>query len=469
MAGGSWEAGLTVAESVAVIRRSWMLVLGSVAVSAVAAMAFVMLSTPSYRAEASMYVSVRAAGSTSPVDLTQGGSYARQAVISYAAVIRNPIVLDRVISDLGLSSSSDELARDVVATTPADSVLIDVSVSRTDPVEAAAIANAIAASFTLVVEDVIEAPQDGGPSAVRVTTIREASVPDTPVSPAPVQSVGLGVVLGTLMGVALAFLRSTFGTRLRTVDDLRRVTSLPVLGEILADASAEKHVLVVHADPHNPKSESFRSLRTNLQFVNAEGRPRSFLFTSGSPNEGKTTVACNLAISLAQTGVSVVLVDADLRNPTVAHYMGADPVLGLSNVLAGLVPLDDALQPWREPGLSVLTSGRIPPNPSELLASAEMSILQADLTSRFDYVILDSPPVLAVTDAAALSGVVGNTVIVVSTLHSRRGELLATITALDGVARHVSGLVLTGVSARGSGTYRYGYGRYRSDNSPHAA
>jgi len=465
MAGEARDRGLTLAETLGVLRRNWLIVASCVVLALTAVVIQLLTASPVYRAEASMYISVRSAASDSLLDLTQGGSYARQAVVSYADVITSPIVLDRVVSDIGLEETSNELARSVTSSSPDNSVLINVAVERSDPDEAALVANSITENFTHVVEEVIEKPPDGGTSAVQVTTIRDARPPASPVGPATTQSILLGLAIGTIAGVAGAFLRTALSTRIRTVEDVRRNTAIPVIGEIIADTGPEKHALVVHDDPRNPKAETFRSLRTNLQFINVDGRPRSFLITSSGPDEGKSTVSCNLAVSLAQTGASVALVDGDLRKPIIAHYMGVDPVVGLSNVLAGLVTLDDALQHWRDLSLTVLAAGRIPPNPSELLSSAEMAKLQTALISRFDYVIVDSPPVLAVSDAAVIAGLTGSTIVVVASGRSRGAGLLATIESLESVTSHISGIVLTGVSARGSSRLKYGYGRYRAEES----
>ena len=272
-------------------------------------------------------------------------------------------------------------------------------------------------------------------------------------------------VLGLVVGLGLAALRSALDTRIANPKDLAHLTDVPTLGAILDDPRADKHALVVHSNPRSPRSESFRSLRTNLQFVNVDGNPRSFVVTSSAPNEGKTTVSTNLAISLAQTGASVVLVDADLRKPSVAKVMGVDGSIGLSSVLAGLVELEDVLTPWVGGGLHVVPAGRIPPNPSELLGSVEMANLLSRLTDRFDHVIIDTPPVLAVTDAALLSRLAGGTILVAAVGLARRNDVVAALDALDGIARRLSGIVVTRAPSKGPDAYHYARYVYVDDDA----
>lgn len=451
-------ARLTLAEYLRILQRHWIVVLLSVLLTTSAAALYCYLATPQFRTETTLYVAVQTTDSTTSQDLSQGGTYARQAVLSYVDIITSTIVLDRVAEDLGLDEDTETLARSIAASSPTNTVLIDVAVTRADPDEAVAIARSIAENFTIVVEDVLERPAGGGPSPVQVTTVREARPDPDPVSPNWTQAILLGLLLGALLGVAAALLRYTTDTRLRTAQDVQRSTDLPILGEIVDDPPQRGHTLVVRSEPRSPRAESFRSLRTNLQFLNV-GENRSFVVTSAEPGEGKSNVCCNLALSLADTGASVVLVDADLRRPTIASQMGINRTPGLSSVLAGLADLTDVLQRWEDTTLDVLPAGRVPPNPSELLSSTRMRDVHTQLTSRYEWVIIDVPPVRVVTDATILSGLAGGTIIVVGTRGARRPELVATIEALSAIANRLSGVVLTGVPARDSHHYRYS--RYR--------
>lgn len=454
--------GLTLADYLRILRRNWLLITIATVLGTVGAGVFSVLSTPQYQASTQLYVSVQASGDDASIsNLTQGGTYARQAVLSYVDVIESASVLDEVIEDLDLGMTTNELRGMVSASSPTNSVLIDVDVTGPDPEQAAAIANAVGASFSDLVTDVLEKPRGGGLSPVQISTTEEAAVPEVPVSPNTTRNLALGLALGLMTGVGLAVLRTALDTRVTSVRDIHQLTDVPVLGGIVHDPKTPKHPLITHTNPRSVAAEEFRALRTNLQFVNVDGAARTFVVTSSVPNEGKTTVATNLAISLAQSGASVALVDADMRKPSVARVMGVDGEVGLSSLLVGMVELEDVLHRWGKGGeFFVLPAGRIPPNPSELLGSEEMERVLALLNEHFDYVILDTPPVLAVTDAAVLSRITGGTIVVTGVGLARKNEVAAALETIGGIANRLSGIVVNRVPGKGPDAYHYGRYEY---------
>lgn len=217
------------------------------------------------------------------------------------------------------------------------------------------------------------------------------------------------------------------------------------------------NMLVTHRDPGAAASEAFRVLRTNLQFMSLDKPLKSILVTSATPVEGKTTTITNLAVAFAQSGVSVCLVDADLRRPTVAKTFGVENWSGLTTALIGQGELDACLRETVVAGLTVLPSGPIPPNPAELLGSARMARLVAELEQRFDLVLIDTPPVLVVTDAAVLAPKVGGTVLVVRAGQVARHQAQRAKAALVSVQAQVLGVVLGAVSQEGRDGYYYYY------------
>jgi capsular exopolysaccharide synthesis family protein len=442
-----------------ILRKGWVLIVLFVLVGVGVAAGYSLTQVPKYTATAKVFVSTQGSGSTT--ELQQGSSFTIQRVKTYSSLVKTPIVLLPVIGSLELTITSDQLASRVTASAPVDTSIIDIGVTDTDPVRAADVANAISQSLTAVVET-IEAPDtDEGVSPVRLTRAQEATVPNVPVSPDVPLNILLGALVGLALGVGLGVLRETLETRIRNEHDVEGVTDIAILGGIVFDPKAQDRPLIVHVDPRSPRAESFRTLRTNLQFLDVGRTDRSFVITSSIESEGKSTTGANLAIALADAGSRVLLVDADLRRPKVADYMGIEGAVGLTDVLIGRTELDDVIQPWGRAQLFVLPAGHVPPNPSELLGSARMSHFIAEFNRMFDVVIYDTPPLLPVTDAAILAKNVGGAIIVVAAGRTQKNQLKGAISSLDNVGAPVSGLVLTMLPTKGPDAYgynRYGYG-----------
>jgi capsular exopolysaccharide synthesis family protein len=216
-------------------------------------------------------------------------------------------------------------------------------------------------------------------------------------------------------------------------------------------------------DPQSPRAEAYRHLRTNLRFVNVDNPTRVILVSSSLPAEGKSTTAVNLAVSLSEAGKRVLLIDADMRHPNLAEYLGLEGSVGLSDLLAGMVGTDDVLQRWGRHDLHVLTSGQVPPNPSELVGSANMAALLTEQRERFDFIVLDTPPLLPVTDAAALSPYVDGIVLVCRAAKTPGAGLARAVGNLRGVEARLLGCVLSMTREK-----RSGYGTYARDTrTPH--
>ena len=344
----------------------------------------------------------------------------------------------------------------MTASTDLDTVLIRISVDDTSPVQAAATAQAVADSLISAI-DTLEKPKSGGTSPVSLSVITPAQAPSAPSAPNSRLNLILGFVVGLAVGIGLAVVRSTLDTRIRGEADLLSVTDAPILGGIAFDEDAVRKPLLTQTGPRSARGESFRQLRTNLQFANVSEHARTVLVTSSLPGEGKSTTATNLAISLAQAGQTVCQIDADLRRPMVGEYLGLDREAGLTTALVGAADVNDLLQPWGDEAMYVLTSGQIPPNPSELLGSDEMKLLISRLEEVFDSVIIDAPPLLPVTDAAVLSRHVGGVVVVVGAQKVKHQDLAKSLDALQMVGATVLGVVLNRVPAKGPEAYSYGY------------
>ncbi|WP_104089031.1 MULTISPECIES: polysaccharide biosynthesis tyrosine autokinase [unclassified Cryobacterium] len=443
------------------LRKSWVLIVLCTLVAVGAASAFSILQTPQYSATSKVFVSIQSSGSTA--DLAQGNNFSVARVKTYSALVTTPIVLLPVVAALDLGVTAEELATKVTASSQLETSIIEVTVTDTDPVRAADTANAVLASLTLVVEEIETPDTTDATSPVKLARAQEATVATAPVSPNVPLNIALGALVGLALGVGFAVLRETLETRIRNTRDVEQLTDLPILGGIVFDPKAKDRPLIVHVDPRSPRAESFRTLRTNLQYLDVGRTDRSFVITSSIESEGKSTTGANLAIALADAGSRVLLVDADLRRPKVADYMDVEGAVGLTDVLIGRADLADVIQPWGKAQLFVLPAGHVPPNPSELLGSTRMTQLITEFNRAFDVVIFDSPPLLPVTDAAILAKNVGGALIVVAAGRTHKNQLKGAIAALDNVGAPVSGLVLTmlptkGPDAYGYGHYGYGYG-----------
>ncbi len=451
-----------------VFHKNWILIVSCALLGVAAAAAYSIVVTPKYQATTELYVSVRAGDSTATNDLVQGTNFARQAVTSYVSVVTSASVLDRVIDELHLHSSASALASKVSADSPLNTVLIDITVTDDNPQRAARLANSIGKNTSYVITNQLERNSAGGASLVNVQTIQPATTPTRPSSPNVPLNIVLGLVLGLGAGIVAAFLRNILDTRIHGVRDIEQVTDRPILGAVNYDPAAKRRPLIVHADPRNPRAESFRSLRTNLQFVNVDNRPRSYMISSSIPGEGKSTTAANLAISLAETGARVALIDGDLRLPRIAEYMGIEGAVGLTDVLIGRAHLVDVLQKWGRRQLYVLPAGRIPPNPSELLGSASMAALLEDLAAEFDYVLVDAPPLLLVTDAAVISRLTGGAILTIASGRTKKNELSASVRALEHIGSRLVGLVVTMLPLKGPDSYGYGVYGYGVQDDAYA-
>jgi polysaccharide biosynthesis transport protein len=435
-----------------IIRKRWRIIVAAMLVVLAGAALATALSPKVYEAQTQLFVSTSGGNDTSA--LLQGSNFTQQRVKSYADVITTPKVLDPVIASLRLNTTADKLATHITATVPLDTVLIQVAVTDGSPRLAADVAGAVGKQFTLTVAD-LEAISATAASPVKISIVSTPTVPTAPISPKPARNLALGVVLGLLLGLGLALLRDLLDTTIKGEKDCAEVTDSTVIGGIAFDPEAPKRPLIVQADPHSPRAEAFRTLRTNLQFIDAANHPRSIVFTSSLPAEGKTTTAANLAITMAAGGARVCIVEGDLRRPRLLEYMGLDGSVGLTNVLIGQADLGDALQQFSEGRLSVLGAGPVPPNPSELLGSAAMDKTLRELESRFDMVILDAPPLLPVTDAAVLSTIAGGTVVVVGVGLVDRDHLARSLQSLDAVKGRLLGLVVNRLPTKGADAYYY--------------
>ncbi|MEV8633555.1 polysaccharide biosynthesis tyrosine autokinase [Streptosporangium sp. NPDC051023] len=433
------------------MRRNWLLILLSLALGVAAAFTVTANTPPKYVATISMLVSgYDKEGSLSTA--YQAGMLSQQRVQSYATLLSSR----RVVSQI---ASGEEVARiqaNITVEAVPSTVLLRATVSDTDPARAARTANALGEAFSRMINE-IERPTPNSRPTVKVTMVDQADVPTVPISPRPTVNLAIAIAIALFVGIGSLVLRDRLDTTIKSSETLQQASKSSVLGIIDYERDARRHPLIVRKEGRSSRSEAFRSLRTNLQFIGIDRQPKSLVVTSCLPGEGKSSTSANLAITLAQAGWRVILVDGDLRRPSIPGYLGIEGAVGLTDVLIDKARLEEAVQTWSEPNLSVLPSGRIPPNPSELLASRGMRQMLATLSETYDMVIIDAPPLLPVTDAATLAAISDGTLLVARYGKTRREHLARAVDALSSINARVVGSVLNFTPARSNRHYGYGY------------
>ncbi|MFL6055671.1 MAG: polysaccharide biosynthesis tyrosine autokinase [Actinoallomurus sp.] len=454
-------------ELITAIRRHLVLLVTVLLLGAGIAQLITMLQPTTYESNASVFVSVSQAQGLDQA--YQGTLYSQQQVRSYADLVTTPKVTTPVIRELGLRMRPEKLAEQLRVDVPIDTVLLNVTARDTDPVMAARIVNSVTRHLADAVAEV-EAPRPGHSPTVRIQVVRPGSVPNEPSSPNPVLNIAIGAILGAIAGVLAGMLKEALDTRIDHTADVASATGLPALGEIAYERAARKQALVYDTDPLGLRAEGFRKLRTNLRFINVDRPPRTIVVSSPLEGDGKSSVALNLAFSLAADGARVVIVDADLRRPTIASSLGLVEETGLTSVLSGQATVADVLQrAERGSAIDVLASGPVPPNPSELLGTQRMQTLLKELRADADYVIIDSPPLLPVTDAAVIASGSDGVVLVARAGRTKRDELRDAIKSLDAVGGSTLGVILNMTTKGKLDRYHYygSTGGYRpNENKP---
>ncbi|GAB3505379.1 tyrosine-protein kinase domain-containing protein [Phytohabitans suffuscus] len=420
------------------VRKRWWLVLLAVAAAAGVAALVTALTPARYATSTTFFVTTASQGVS---DAYQGDLFSQQRVKSYTDLLTSDRLARAVAGrgDHGLTSA--EVQARVSAKAVPGTVLLRSTVTDRDGERSRAVAEAVASEFTALVEE-LETPPGKSTSSVKVAVVSGPTLQSTPVAPQPLRNYTVALLVGLVIGAAAAVLRDILDTTVRGAESLRDVTPAPLLGTIPFDVTARQSPLIVADQRRSVRAEALRQLRTNLQFVDVDRAARSIVVTSSVPDEGKSATAANLAIMFAEGGRRVLLVEADMRRPRVAEYLGLEGAIGLSNVLAGQADIDDVLQRWGRLDLWVLASGALPPNPSELLGSQALVDLLDRMRERFDIVIIDTPPLLPVTDAAVATVRADGALVVVRCGRTTRPQVATAVRALAAVDARLLGFVL---------------------------
>lgn len=432
-----------------------------------------------YTADASGYV-VTASGAQTTGDVFAGSALAGSKADSYLPLVRSRAVAAQVVDKLKLDADPATIAGRVSGMVEPASVILRVSAVGPTPEQARDVADATIQATALEASRLEMGGElkEGQQPLVRIIPVENALLPGAPSGP-NMDKYGLTGALGGL-GLAYAFIlgRRFLDTRLRSTKDLEthgKTTALGIIPQTPELRAKEGRGKVGRL---GVAAEGFRQLRTNLRFVSVDHPPKSIVVTSANPSEGKSTVSATLARVLGEAGQPTIIIDADLRRPSLSVIFERDGSVGLSQILSGQVDVEDALQETDQVLVKLLPAGRIPPNPSELLGSLRMKTLIEEL-SQDHLVILDAPPLLPVTDAGLLSGVADGTLLVFAIGKTHKEQVAFCTKILEQVGGNLLGAVLNLAPKRGIGSvaygdgyqsYRYGYGyKYRYRKYEYAA
>lgn len=490
-------------------RRKWI-VMTVTAVTLVVVVIGTILMTPIYQASTTLRVATAAQGSLDSVQFVT--TYADRLMNTYVKIATSGPLLDQLDLKLGIDKPPK-----ISVTPTANTELLEITVEDPNPVLASQAANTLADLLIANVRNsdiqndqateqtldrqvvqseaeltqarqqyqsaVAESPQDKskvdsasqtlqakqqayatllallervramqGVRTSSVAVVEPAVVPDTPSSPRKELNFALGLLVGLAGGVGLAFLLENLDTTLYTTEQIQKASALPILGSIPVSKQPAKNAFL---NGTSPEGEAVRHLRTHLKNVDGIEAQHTLLVTSAEPGEGKSTIAANLAYSLAQSGNRVLLIDCDLRLPTVHKMFEVQNDVGLSSLLKGEATLTQVIQKSRIPEVYVLPSGPVPSNPAELLGSARMAALLAEVKPHFNAVVLDSTSLLAVTDALILAPAVDGVVMVIGCGNVRESAVRAACQQLKDAKAKLLGVVIN----RSEEVGHYGYYR----------
>jgi polysaccharide biosynthesis transport protein len=413
----------------------------------------VFLIDPTYKADISVIISQEKAESAPSTQTYNDIMMYQKMVKTYAEFAKSRMVGDRVIESLQLDMSVTALQGMLTVTPKGDTEFLTLSVKSKDPKLAQDIANQYARSLKFVSKEVKKVDN--------VQLLDEALLPTGKDSPRVSLNVAIAFFLGLMVSIGLVFLLEYLDNTVKTKEDIEKLSDIPVIGllpfdEVLAEGKIQG-ILTTYSNPKSNAAEAYRTLRTNIQFSSLDKDIKTLVVTSTKPGEGKSTIISNMAITMAQSGKKVLLLDCDLRKPSIHKKFTLSNSKGLTNVLLKDKKFEDCINATDVDNLHVVTSGPVPPNPSELLGSNKFKLLLKHLSTIYDVVLIDTPPVLIVTDSQILSSICDGTVILTCHGETEKEALIEGKSLLQKVNSNILGVVLNKVPEGGKGYY---YGKY---------
>lgn len=458
------EEGITLGELLQMIRKHIVSAIVVCVVVFAAVAAYTFLSPKKYTATSEL-LAMSGQGvitdSSSASQYSSIGSYINQQIATYPQLVKTEAVLEPVIDDLGLDTTVEETAELITASNPDGTFMVDISAETEDPSLSAQLANAVAESLSEQVSTSMNTmDQDQAP--VSLSVVQQAQAPEGASSPNVPLYLAAGLVVGIILGVGWAIVREMLNTKIDTTADVRGIIGVSAIGSVPDDELLQGNRPVVIAQPGGALAEEFRRIRTNISFLKTDkvsGQGQLIVITSVSPSEGKTTTAINVATALAEDGAKVLLVDADLRHPSVAKHLGIEGHAGLAHVLSGQMAPKDVVQSYWKPNFHILPAGKRPANASILLSSDTMTLLVEQALTQYDYVIIDTAPMSVANDGAVFGRLAKGVVLVTGKGLTEKKDLQETMDTFNAAEVPVLGFIFTFADPKKShaGNYYYYY------------
>jgi capsular exopolysaccharide synthesis family protein len=443
------------AKLLAILRRWWWLLLLGIIVGGGASFAVSQAMTPIYRASTTLLINQT---QTPGVIAYNDVLTSERLTKTYRELVTKRPVLQEVVDRVGEPKDIETLRNMVSVSVIRDTQLLRLSVESSDPIQAAILANSTAQAF-IGQNDITDLSTAGS-----VTVVERAVVPTTPVKPRVALNLMVGVLAGLVVAAGLGLLMEYLDDTVKSGQDVERVAGLTTLGVVMRFGRRASRQPVSGYGSRSPAAEAYRAIRTSVQFATMDRLGQVLLVTSPNAGDGKSTTAANLAVTMASAGKRVVLVDGDLRKPSLHQIFNLDNSVGLTSALLSGNGARSCVEPSGFDNLSVLTSGPLPPNPSELLSSSRMRDLVDAMRREADAVIVDSPPALVVTDATLLAALADGTILVAEAGRTRSAALRQAVDGLSRATDRLLGVVLNKISRRGAPAYHHYY-HYHADET----
>lgn len=451
--------GLTLFDMLQIIRKHIVTALIAFLVVFLAVAAYTFLAPAKYTATAKTYVTYRGQETNSSIgEVNTGGSYISNQIKSFPSLAQSEKVLKPVIDKLGLDMTVADLASEVSVSNPTSTFFVNISDTNRSPQRAAVIANSVADSLSSAIDELYS---DSNGSLVKVTVVQSATVPTSKSSPKTKLYLAVGLLLGLIAGIIAALLKDLLSTKIEHQSDVRALVNASSLGSVAKNEELEGKPALIQ-QPNSATAENFRRICTSLTLMNAnvkqKGDGQLIVVTSASAGEGKTTVAVNIAATLAERGKEVLLIDADLRHPSVAKRLGIAGSVGLTHVLSHQSAPLSVIQPYWKENFHVLPAGARPSNAAVLLSSDVMTSLLTQSLGKFDYVVVDTAPMSVASEAVTFGKLAGGVVMVAGKGMCEKRNLTEAAETLESSDVPVLGFVFNYDDAKkNSGNYYYYY------------